>query len=105
MLLSLEMSIGKGVSMERFWKEVNDLLGANHVSVETPASGMINKIMNKGYIEIYTNDLIYRSVPVEHGIMWLCWDPFHALGHFSQITDENAVVKWIEKEKPLKSLY
>jgi len=81
------------MSMERFWKEVNDLLAEKDVMIET-STGKVNKLLYLGYIEIEANNLIFRSIPDEHGIMWVCWEPFHVLGHFSQISDECATVKW-----------
>jgi hemerythrin len=63
---------------------MNDLLCEHDVMVEI------------GYIEISAHNRIYRSIPKEHGMSWVCWEPYHILEHFSEIDDPKATAKYVK---------
>ena len=73
----------------KFWDATNAMLQEHVEKIEG----------HLGYLEIQANGLIYRSIVEEYGIGWICWEPFGNLGHFSQITDPNATIKWVDDRR------
>lgn len=58
-----------------------------------------------GYISIVTTSREhgkrkYVSVPWEHGVMFVCAEPYHLVQHFSELDDPNAdVMYWAPEEE------
>ena len=77
----------------------------------TPFWDRVNKMVfkyedqyKKGYLEIKSHDIIYRSLPPDdHGIIiWVSWEPFKVMGHFSYLTDPEGTIKWVKMETQTK---
>ena len=83
--------------LENFYREASDLVEEHDVMIDTP-KGKVHKLCKEGYIEICAYGNIYRSSPEEHGVGWICWEPYHFLSHHFAFEDENATVRYVEKE-------
>lgn len=78
--------------MQDFWDRVgsmmvkydNDLCSHNGIA--------------KGYLEIKSDGIIYRSIPPdEYGvIVWVSWKPFRVIYHFSTLSDPNGTIKFVK---------
>jgi len=55
-------------------------------------------IGKEGYLEIIADGILYRSLPPDHHgtIVWISWEPFKRLSHFSALSDPDATVRWKE---------
>jgi len=73
--------------MMEFWNKVNRLLGDK---------GIADKPISDGYIEICADGMTYRSLPTEQGTIWICWNPYSVLYHFTAFRDENATVRYVD---------
>ena len=58
-----------------------------------------------GYLEIKADNITYRSIPPdEYGVvLWVSWEPFKVIYHFSTLTDPRGTIKWVaygDADKP-----
>jgi hypothetical protein len=75
--------------MASFWKAVGEVLEKVDFSKE--------------YLEIEANGLVYRSIPPDeyNHIIWVCWEPFGVVHHFSVLKDAGAKVSIKKREESL----
>lgn len=71
-----------------FWGRVNAAL------IEYDESGYARDV---GYFKIVAHGREYRSVgPDEYGkFLWVCWEPWEVVGHFSQLSDPDGSIEWV----------
>jgi hypothetical protein len=75
----------KPMSEKEYWDATNKIFEEHEHDINS----------EDGYIEITTTNKTYRSIPTEFTMMWVSWEPYEVVGHFSRI--ENVTkVKWIE---------
>jgi len=57
----------------------------------------------KGYLEIKSNGITYRSLPPdEYGvIIWVSWEPFCVIYHFSTLSDPDGTIEWKESNNEM----
>jgi len=88
-----------------FWDRVNTLLDEHDVSIEvdrqvnadgTLSKVRVSKLIAVGYLEIVARGVVYRSVPTGYSLAWVSWTPFKIVGHFSQLDDPSATVRWVK---------
>jgi len=85
--------------MQRFWDEVNRFLVEYDVDLvvrDGRGTAHVRNLVVNGYIKIVAHGIEYRSFPLEHTVAWVSWKPYRIIGHFSQLTDPNATVEWVD---------
>jgi len=79
---------------QKFWNDVNKFLKKYSPYLDKQS---VYK-WDLDYIEIKADNLIYRSLPLEHSIEWVCWKPYHVLSHFSVISAKNYSIKFVKNK-------
>ena len=81
-----------------------------HNELMRPFWNRVNKMMiveghdlRNGYFEIKAHNIIYRSVfdDIHGGTIWVSWEPFKVINHFSYLSDPEGTIKWVEHEKKI----
>lgn len=89
--------------MRSFWNKVNEMLKKHDhmIYIEDidkegrSYEAKVHNLVLNGYLRIRAHGIEYRSIPGEHGIMWISWEPYRILSHFSSLDDPKGTIEYV----------